>query len=597
MTRNKPTPAASFPTVAEARIALAAWAVTPVARQRLDTGLTFLTRLYGLPAEAIRLDPAQILADLDRASPVAFNIKQVTLQNQRSAVRTVLRRLGLLAAREPSKPSQDADWSALVEALPAVHHPHRLRAFAAFCESAGITPAAVDSGTLGAFLAHRIATRGGPNERENARRVAVQWNKATGTIPGWPQAHLELPPVEGRQLSLPFSAYPAALQQEIGAYLDQMTHSDGTKLFDDNGYRALSPETRDTRRHALRRLLWGGVQSGMAPERFRSLRVMVQPEVIKTVMTWHFERTGRQVNADMGVLSATIGSLARYLRLPDDEFKAVKALIKKATPPRRKEMTAKNVKLLNDLDDPRTQARLLRLPSILMKEAARMRGGWTDRQGVLHLPRPHEAAWLASVAAAIELALHAAIRRRSLTTLRIGEHVRFVETRKGRWTGSIHIPGEEIKNGIGVEVPLTPESTELMRAYIQEFRPLGPNADSDWLFPNRDHADRSRTPAGFAKAIASAIEQRVGLRVNLHAFRAYAGSLVLSANPHAIDDVRAILGHSGFETAMIFYRRSNQQGAARRLSDEIAKRRRRTGLSQTTQQIAIATKFAGRRSR
>lgn len=173
---------------------------------------------------------------------------------------------------------------------------------------------------------------------------------------------------------------------------------------------------------------------------------------------------------------------------------------------------------------------------------------------------------------------------------------RITSPRKGRWTGSIHIPGEETKNGrIGVEVVLAQDSVQLLRDYIEHFRPLGANAKSAWLFPHRDDADRARSPSGFSRAIADAIENHLGLRVNLHAFRAFAGAIILAANPHAIDDVRAILGHSGFETAMIYYCRNTQRGAAKRLSSEIASKRQSSRLSDTARGMSLAGKFSIRR--
>ncbi len=66
------------------------------------------------------------------------------------------------------------------------------------------------------------------------------------------------------------------------------------------------------------------------------------------------------------------------------------------------------------------------------------------------------------------------------------------------------------------------------------------------------------------------------MRVNPHAFRAFAGSIILEANSSGIDDIRAILGHKSFETAVIYYRRLNQRAAAERLSSALAGERRKT---------------------
>ena len=54
----------------------------------------------------------------------------------------------------------------------------------------------------------------------------------------------------------------------------------------------------------------------------------------------------------------------------------------------------------------------------------------------------------------------------------------------------------------------------------------------------------------------------------------------------AIDDVRAILGHRSFETALIYYRRHNQRAAAERLSATLAGQRRKTRTKALSQLMA-----------
>ena len=61
--------------------------------------------------------------------------------------------------------------------------------------------------------------------------------------------------------------------------------------------------------------------------------------------------------------------------------------------------------------------------------------------------------------------------------------------------------------------------------------------------------------------------------MNPHLFRAFAGALILADNPHAIDDLRAVLGHMGFETAFRHYRALSARGAAERLNRLVEGRR------------------------
>jgi len=212
----------------------------------------------------------------------------------------------------------------------------------------------------------------------------------------------------------------------------------------------------------------------------------------------------------------------------------------------------------------------------MMCEARRLLHGWTDRFGV-HLPHPERAAWLASIAIAIEIELHLPIRMEDLNHLRLGHEVRLIQSGGSRWQGSLHIE-QTAKTGVGIQANLQSETLQMLREYLNVFRPLLPNAHGIWLFPGEKSADEPRNKSAFGTAITENVTQFVGIRVNPHAFRCIAGALILEADPSAIDDVRAILGHASFNTALRYYRRFSTRAAANRLGIVIAKHRRATTL-------------------
>ena len=147
-------------------------------RRSLASAVKLLCRIGGEKAPAtVRLDPATCLPAMDGASAVALGLTAKTHQNYRAGLRYVLRRLGILAPVHRREPVSDAAWAALVQALPARFHPHRLRAFMGFCAARAIAPGDVTSATLEAYLRHRAESRGGPNIRSDVREVARQWNK------------------------------------------------------------------------------------------------------------------------------------------------------------------------------------------------------------------------------------------------------------------------------------------------------------------------------------------------------------------------------------------------------------------------------------
>lgn len=55
--------------------------------------------------------------------------------------------------------------------------------------------------------------------------------------------------------------------------------------------------------------------------------------------------------------------------------------------------------------------------------------------------------------------------------------------------------------------------------------------------------------------------------MSTHQFRALADAFILGANPHAIEDLRLVLGHTTFDTSMRFYASSAPKGAVARLCE------------------------------
>ena len=575
---EKPAPPHLVPrTVAEAITAVRGCAdLSAHRRSTITSTLRAVARLAGKPAEAVRFDPGELLTLLERARPVTLGVKVGTFINYGIALRQVLRRFGLLAPERirPQKADHPA-WTELLSRLPGGQDFLRLRSFIGFCASEGIAPEEVGGMTLETYSQHRTATRGGGTSGNHARRVASQWNHASRDIEGWPAVRLG---VTGQTLhrSAPFEAYPPGLQEGVAAYVAGIgaPSGGGGGLYTGPQHRVVKPSTVTNHRYNLRRLLWGAVQGGIPMAEIDSLDVVISTRFVKTALDWHYRRAGEQVTTDLGHLATTVASVAQYLELPPGEWGKLKALLKPAAPKQRTEMTERNAALLDKLDDPTIRAALLHAPSPLLKRAARLRDGWTDRKDVFHPPRPVDAGWLAGLAVAIEILLHAPLRRSDLQALRLGEELILTSRGRGRWSGTVRVATS--KTGKLVEFPLGDETIARIRDYLENYRPALPNADMNWVFPGQVSAGRPREKASFATAITEILHDVIGIRVNPHAFRAFVGALILERNPHAIDDLRAVLGHSSLETALMFYRRNDQRAAAIRLSATVSQERRKT---------------------
>lgn len=576
MKKSLPSPSTA-PTLAAAMAEVRSWEDTSLPRRRaFCRALSMVATLErGLPENVI-LDAKRTISLLEGASPAQAGMQASTLANLRAAVRFVMRRLGLLAPRRAATSKViGGDWAGLVKKLPGEVDFHRLRQFVAFCAERGTSPQAVSLQTLEDYGLHREATWGGAKRADHIRRVAALWRRAAKLLPEWPQTPIK--PAPERQLSFDFDAYPAPLATEVERYLSEIAAPETViKIFDHDSSRpAVSKATVNTRRYGLRRLFFGAVKNGFPIERINSLAIVVQQDFIKTALEYHFDRNGQKKNADIESLAATIASVMNYLKIPDPHRSQIKDLLKKVKPDPQLEITKKNANILHEYGDPTLRLKLLHLPAFLMKKAMKMRDGWTDKQGRVHAPKPIDAAWLATLAAAIEIELHLPLRIRNLVELRLGEEITLAKSPSGKWRGQIRVDASVTKNGIGVATELNGESLQLVRTYLDEYRSNLPNAHTNWLFPGKTSPLKPRDKATFGAAIAETVHQYVGFRVNPHAFRCIVATLILEADPNAIDDVRAILGHSTFDTALKYYRGNETKGAAARHSQNLTQMRRK----------------------
>jgi integrase len=533
--------------------------------------LRAIAKLEGKPPETLLLDPLTSLGTLERAAPAALMIKASTLANYKAALRALLRRLGLLESPRPAVAVTTGPWAVLLERLPAGQGFTRLRAFVRDCAARGIEPDAVHQGTLVQYVERRLRQQGGGRENDKARRLANQWRRASREVPGWPQAVL----LPTRQLtrSRPLSAYGPQLVKDVDDYVAALGGAADGDIFSPRVVRPRRPRTIAARVSCIRRILHAASEAGVPMEQLARLEAITDQAVFRPAMIWHVDRAAGVPNKDVLQLGITAISVGQILEIPQERLSALRADAKRLEPPAVTSITPRNAALLDALDDPIRRARLLHLPGRLLREAEKLRVGWIDARGVAHPPRPHESAWLAGTAAAIEILLHCPMRIGNLLQLRIGHELLAIPAPRGRPSFSIRVDGSQVKNRQTIETRLTGDTAALINEYLAKFRAQLPYSTAPWLFPSAVSPDRPRDQVSFGRAISDATHRHVGVRLHPHLFRAFAGALVLERDPHAIDDLRALLGHAGFQTALVYYRRSRALGAAERLAATVAQQR------------------------
>jgi site-specific recombinase XerC len=151
------------------------------------------------------------------------------------------------------------------------------------------------------------------------------------------------------------------------------------------------------------------------------------------------------------------------------------------------------------------------------------------------------------IAVAVEIQLVAALRSANLAGLQLGKHV-LIGARADRVT--LVIDEHETKNESLIDQELPPESSRLVRLYVERYLPvLGP-AGGCYLFPGR--AGGAMQPAALGKRITAAIRKATGCDVNLHLLRHLGAKRHLDRHPGEYGVVRRVLGHKSAWTTTVY---------------------------------------------
>ncbi len=554
--------------------------VAVAAKARADGRQVHLCRddtlLAGVPA-----DPAWLNKHLYAYPPSIFGMKKLCLALSINGLRRVLRRVGLIepvTSKAPIPPS--SRWQELLGQLEAVVLCRgALSAFARWCHANDIEPEQVSRETLERF---EVFVRTRTLHSEIPRliyTITKAWRKAAKMLQDWPKRPL-VAPSRRETYTLPFSAFPASLQDEVTAFAERLGGTGRRQPFRNAGLRRpLRPSSVRRRLYNLRQAASALVLLGRDPATVTGFADLVDEAAFESILQFYWERAmaarvtpeqrqaGCQPRPDLGVTAQT-GAIASALMIvarrhcmPDsDTLARLQSMAQDVSPPRQSQPSQKNRDRLRQFDDPVLRAALLHLPVRLMRLA--------EGPGL----RPFEAARLARVAAAIELLLHVPLRNRNLTELRLGVHLRYGDAGRKRISHLV-VEFHETKNSYDGEWAVGPELAVFLDRYIQRFRPILAMAGGDWLFPAGFGKSGPLSPVAMAQQIARVVADEVGAIINPHLFRSLCARFVIERSPHGSEDVRLLLGDKSLQAVLAHYLVLEPSQACRR-HDEMLRRMR-----------------------
>ena len=174
-------------------------------------------------------------------------------------------------------------------------------------------------------------------------------------------------------------------------------------------------------------------------------------------------------------------------------------------------------------------------------------------------------------AAMVALLTFLPMRRRSLTSLRLGESILVTDDRI-----TIALSGDLTKTGVPWEADVPPQSAPFLRAYLAEARPVlaGRGAGDDdnlWL----DQGGKGMSYDYIGPRIGGATLRMTGVRVPPHFFRDAAATTLTRISPQAARLIPSVLGHKGSGTAERHYNHAQTIEAGRDYATLIAKSKRK----------------------
>ena len=471
------------------------------------------------------------------------------------------------------------EWEQLREGLSQFKGRLQLAGFMRFCSVEGIEPTDVSEKSFTAYRAFLDATRIHGKPEHQVGMSITAWNRAAGSIDGWPDRQIDKPDRRNR-FAIPRDRFPISFQEAVAAELDRLQRPN--PLDDLAPPKALRPATLRSYEHQIWRLASAIVLSGTPIEALQRLTDLVDLERFKEALRWLLQeragwRSGDDVPGALIELASSIRSHARYWFLTEAQQKGVAAdeneiashmaALKKITQrlgSRPKQMTEKNRKTLRQFGDPQLELALLLAPETMIEEAEKSTQPLKKR------------ALTVQSAIAIQLLQLVPLRFGNLRVLRFEEHIQWIGMDKHRRLVLV-LPSGETKNAVPTEMRLPEKLENWLELYRTKYLPALAREGTDFLFPGQN-AVLPKHAVTLRGQLTKALQHYVGVTMTPHQFRHLSAMNILKAEPGNYGLVQQVLGHKHLSTSIDYYAAYNQ-GAAMEHFGEIMDQAERRAIS------------------
>lgn len=525
-------------------------------RPYIISALNRVRRLLSNGAADLSADPKVVLTRLERLSPAMAGMTPQSFANLKSRVRGAFRIAlpKLVSARSTVRLS--GTWAKVDKQL-LLPDRRLLSRFFRFAQARGCEPQEVGSDHLEAFSHYLSEDVVLPRFETVVRSTARAWNRAVEAVPTANLKPLPVPPPKRKPYWVRWDQLPPGLRQEIESYLQRRSSSD--PFFGANS-KPLAAGTVKQYRFAFIQLVSSLVVTGTPIDELCSLPRLLTPHRLETALKFFYSRAGNRVTHQIETLAFRAYKVAQGIDcVPDQNLMQIAEICERVrrVAPYKRELAAKNRRLLEQVDNSGFVDRLVMLPERLMTDARKMKNS-------------RFAASCTRDAVAIELLLTCSLRVGNLVDLRLGETIRrYGEDHDVRWV--IEIPGDRVKNGQPLRFVLPRASVLLLEEYLRVWHSFWCGPATPWLFPNGTGSHISTK--GLSYVIAQRTRRHLGVEITCHQFRHLTAELYLREDPNGIGVVSQHLGHRDLNTTRSFYAREQTRLATKRYHEVLIRTR------------------------
>ncbi len=323
-------------------------------------------------------------------------------------------------------------------------------------------------------------------------------------------------------------------------------------------YRPCSGSTIKVRRARLVAFARKAVAKGVPIEKLSSLRNLLSVDVVEHVLHEYWPDREQQPSVYAIDLVALLVSIV--CAIPDMDEASIAFLDDlraELESYRGGGLTEKNLAVIRQVMTPGIWARVVALPTQLMREAREYRRD-----------SPIKAAVLAQMACAIGILTIAPVRLGNLAHITLDTHL----FRPGGPDAPYWLvfPHYDVKNRMRLEFEFDQQGTGLIAEYVNDYLPILRRGSNELrLFPGAKGGHKQA--ATLSLQITKCIQKCTGLRLTVHQFRHAAAALILQAKPGNYEFVRRVLGHKKVQTTINFYVGLETTQATRLFADIVRK--------------------------